>query len=73
MSAKLKHQAPQAEGGNVVTLTKCTAEGCSKKADKMNFCAEHFDWFKYGLLTKEGKHPSDFDKKHSSYMKKRAA
>ncbi len=75
MSTKLKHQAPgPAEaGGNVVVLTKCSAEGCSKKTDLLNFCNEHYDWFKYGLLTKEGHHPSDFDKKYQAYMKRKAA
>jgi hypothetical protein len=35
----------------------------------MNFCKEHYDWFKFGLITKEGKRPTDFDKKYTAYMK----
>lgn len=56
---------------NVVTLgsNKCIAEGCKKKSDKANFCAEHFDWFKAGLVTKEGMLCSDFDKKFYHYNK----
>jgi hypothetical protein len=73
MSTKLKHQEGKAEGGNVVVLSKCSAEGCGKKTDRLTFCTEHYDWFKWGLLTKEGQRPSDFDKKYQSYMKKRAA
>jgi hypothetical protein len=74
MATKLKHQGPQQEapaggGNNVVALTKCTAEGCGKRAELSNFCNEHYSWFKFGLLTREGMKPSDFDKKYQSYMK----
>lgn len=75
MATKLKHQTPTPTQGatNVVSLNKCSAEGCSHRADLMNFCNEHYDWFKFGLITKEGKRPSDFDKKFQSYKKSRAA
>ncbi len=79
MSTKLKHQAPPAAAAatsNVIPLSKCCAEGCSKKSDLLNFCNEHYDWFKFGVITKEGKRPSDFDKKYQAYQahsKKRAS
>jgi hypothetical protein len=74
MSTKLKHQGPQSnENNNVVTMSRCGCEGCNKKTDLMNFCQEHYDWFKFGLLTKEGKRPSDFDKKFQAFKKHRAA
>ena len=73
MSVKLKHQQTPSSGDNVVSLNRCCTDGCSKKADLTNFCTEHYDWFKYGLVTREGKRPSDFDKKYQSYMKRRAA
>jgi hypothetical protein len=70
MSTKLKHQQQQSkDGGNVVGLSRCTCEGCNKKADLMNFCQEHYDWFKFGLITKEGKKPTDFDKKYQAWVK----
>jgi hypothetical protein len=72
MSTKLKHQAAGGES-NVISMNKCTEEGCSKRADLMTFCNEHYAWFKYGLITKEGKHPVDFDKKLQAYKKTRAA
>lgn len=50
--------------------TKCCAEKCGKKADKMNFCPEHFTWFKEGLLTKQGERPPDFDKKYQAYLRR---
>lgn len=79
MATKLKHQAQQpnsGEGGAVVSLSKCCAEGCTKKTDILTFCQEHYDWFKFGLITKTGKRPSDFDKKYTAYQahnKKRVA
>lgn len=78
MSTKLKHQQQEAQsapGGNVVALGRCAVQGCSKKPELMSFCKEHYDWFKFGLVTKTGERPSDFDKKFIAYQKrqKRAA
>jgi hypothetical protein len=74
MSTKLKHQGNQpSEGGNVLSLSRCACEGCNKKTDLMNFCSEHYDWFKFGLITKEGKRPTDFDKKYQAFRKHKAA
>lgn len=58
--------------------SKCSADGCGKKGEltvgeTVAFCKEHYDWFKFGLLTKEGKRPVDFDKKYMAYRKKQAA
>lgn len=72
MAQKLKHQEPKAEGtmAPVSNLpTACKAQGCKKKSDKLDFCNEHYDWFKFGLITREGAKPIDFDKKYQSYMK----
>jgi hypothetical protein len=75
MSTKLKHKQQEASPGqNVVAMpSKCSAESCGKKSELMNFCNEHYDWFKFGLITKEGKRPSDFDKKFQAYKKRHAA
>lgn len=51
--------------------TRCVAENCSQKATRMNFCKEHFVWFKEGLVTKEGHTPSDFDKKYTAFQARR--
>ena len=73
MAQKLKHKEPTGTApvaGPVVTLpTHCKADGCKKKSEKMEFCSEHYDWFKWGLLTREGSKPIDFDKKHQAYLK----
>lgn len=67
MSQKLKHQNQE----NVVAMatSRCTAEGCKAGAERMTFCAEHFAWFKFGLVDKTGKRPTDFDKKFDAYKK----
>jgi hypothetical protein len=64
---KIEKQVPT----NVVSLgpTKCIAEGCAKKPAKASFCDEHFDWFKAGLITKEGAKAADFEKKHYNYTR----
>jgi hypothetical protein len=78
MAQKLKHQQAesntQAQGApaknNVVAMpTRCTAEGCKKPVSLMTFCGEHYDWFKFGLINKNGQKPIDFDKKMQSYQK----
>ena len=59
--------------GGVVPLLlpgACMAEDCKGKSQKAGFCFEHFDWFKEGLITKEGRKPSDFDKKYFDYHRK---
>ena len=72
MAQKLKHQAPAgAQAPATMTVSNCKAEGCKKKAEKMDFCSEHYDWFKFGLITKEGKKPIDFDKKYAAFSKHR--
>lgn len=61
-------------GGDVVAMaTNCCVEKCGKKADKMNFCPEHYMWFKEGLINKKGQKPSDFDKKYQAYMMRKKA
>jgi hypothetical protein len=53
---------------NVVGIGQCRSEKCSKKEEKMGFCKEHYGWFKEGLITKDGKRPSDFDKKYQAFL-----
>ena len=61
-------------GGNVIAMgTTCCVEKCTKKSDRMNFCAEHFGWFKEGLVNKKGQKPTDFDKKYQAFMLKKTA
>ena len=60
-----------AEASNVVALpTTCCVEKCGKKGDRLNFCSEHYGWFKEGLINKKGQRPSDFDKKYQDYLQR---
>jgi hypothetical protein len=69
---KSPQQVPQ-KPSNVVPMTArlgCTAEGCKKPDTKLNFCNEHYEWYKVGLINKAGQKPKDFDKKYRAFMKK---
>jgi hypothetical protein len=46
----------------------CFAWGCKGQALKFNFCAEHYDHFKFGLIKKTGEPVSDYEKKIEHYM-----
>jgi hypothetical protein len=54
---------------NVVQLTTsvCCVEKCGKKGDRLNFCPEHYVWFKEGLVNRKGQRPLDFDKKFQAW------
>lgn len=49
------------------TTSTCCVEKCGKKGDRLNFCSEHYQWFKEGLVNKKGQRPLDFDKKFQAY------
>lgn len=58
-----------AESNNVVALpSTCCVEKCGKKGDRLNFCSEHYMWFKEGLVNKKGEKPTDFDKKYQDFL-----
>jgi hypothetical protein len=64
-------------GATVIDMAsmRCKADGCNKKSSRADFCEEHFEWFKMGLITKEGKRAADFEKKfqqHINHQKKSA-
>lgn len=65
-----KDKKPNNNGGgdNVVSLTVCPVEKCGKKASRAEFCNEHFQWFKEGLIARNGEKPKDFDKKYQAYL-----
>ena len=87
MSTKLKHQGPDekapekkaaspqpAPSNNVVSLPhRCAVKECKKPPTLNSFCGEHYEWFKFGLITKLGEKPIDFDKKHQAFMRHKKA
>jgi hypothetical protein len=68
MSQKLKHQDPSTTAVAAIT-SRCKADGCKAGSQKMDFCEEHFTWFKFGLVDKHGHRPIDFDKKYAAFVK----
>ena len=64
----------KAQGNNVVAMPdRCGAEGCKSAVQRMHFCNEHFAWYKEGLINKKGQRPTDFDRKHQEFLRKKAA
>lgn len=67
-SPKKNQPPPQ---GNVVAMpARCPVQECGKKAERSDFCGEHFLWFKEGLINRKGEKPKDFDKKYMAYQKR---
>ena len=48
-------------------IDHCKCEGCKNTQSRFTFCDNHYEWFKFGLITKEGKKVGDFEKKWSHY------
>jgi hypothetical protein len=59
-ASKLKGHSPLPGG--------CHAWGCKAQAHRFNFCDEHYDHFKFGLIKKTGEPVSDYEKKIEHYM-----
>ncbi len=53
----------------------CGASACKTTDWRFGFCAEHYEQFKFGLIKKDGKAVSDYEKKfeHYSAFKRRVA
>lgn len=50
----------------------CHCWGCKAQATRLDFCAEHFDHFKFGLIKKTGEPVSDYEKKFEHFMAHKA-
>lgn len=71
MSEDKKKSMPKPPAPEVGS-SKCPVEKCGQGSQRLQFCGEHFLWFKAGLINKRGEKPSDFDKKYQAYMHKHA-
>lgn len=58
---------PQA-GGSASGIGHCIAKGCKKSPKRFEFCDEHFEHFKFGLVKKTGEPASDYEKKYEHYV-----
>lgn len=50
------------------TVIHCGAEGCKKAPARFDFCDEHYDQFKFGLIKKTGQPVPDYEKKIEHYL-----
>lgn len=46
----------------------CASWGCKAHAKRFNFCDEHYDHFKFGLIKKTGEPVQDYEKKIEHYL-----
>lgn len=70
--AQTKTKDKLQQANNVSQLPSgCLSDGCKTKVAKAGFCMEHFEWFKEGLITREGRKPSDFEKKFFDFQRRK--
>lgn len=55
-------------GGPQQIAGNCLSWACKKEATRFNFCEEHYDHFKFGLIKKSGEPVSDYEKKYEHYL-----
>lgn len=68
-----KHEGPAAKGKNALAgMGGCVANGCKASSTRFNFCEEHFEHFKFGLIKKTGEPVSDYEKKFGHYTAHKA-
>lgn len=51
-----------------VVRLNCGSENCKSKETRFGFCDEHYDQFKFGLITKAGKKVLDYERKMEHYL-----
>jgi hypothetical protein len=64
-----KTDTTSTKGGKVVSFAPgaCHSGGCKHPANRMEFCSEHYDQFKFGLIKKTGEPVPDYEKKLEHY------
>ena len=70
---KEKAAPPTKKGGWTPAPDGCNASGCKAKASRFSFCSEHYEQFKFGLITKKGEPALDYEKKFEQYQRMLAA
>jgi hypothetical protein len=67
---KAKPEAPSASKGkkHEPIAGNCFSWGCKAHAARFNFCDEHYEHFKFGLIKKTGEQVSDYEKKIEHYL-----
>jgi hypothetical protein len=57
------------KGGWTPAPDGCNAVGCKSKSARFSFCSEHYEQFKFGLITKKGEPALDYEKKFEQYQR----
>lgn len=70
---KKQNAAPPVLNNVLAMPNRCSVKDCKKSPTLVNFCSEHYEWFKFGMITKNGDKPVDFDKKQQAFMKHKKA
>lgn len=65
--AKPTPSSKAAKGGGAMP-GGCLSWGCKVSAHRFNFCDEHYEHFKFGLIKKTGEPVSDYDKKFEHFV-----
>lgn len=50
----------------------CIEVECKAKHERLNFCSEHYEQFKFGCIRRDGLRPTDYQKKFHDYQQYRA-
>ena len=72
MSDKKKNNGGKPAGKVISISVRCSSHGCKEKPKRLNFCTEHFAWFKEGLITRHGEKAKDFGKKYQDHMNRKS-
>ena len=59
--------SPRKKGAHNPLPGACFAVGCKAHSKRFNFCDEHYEHFKFGLIKKTGELVSDHEKKFEHY------
>lgn len=66
---KITPSEPQTKiKGHIPAPGGCYSWGCKAESNRFNFCNEHYDFFKFGLIKKSGEPVPDFEKKFEHYQ-----
>lgn len=64
---KAKPESPKRGKEHTPMPDGCHSWGCKVQAHRFNFCDEHYDQFKFGLIKKTGEPVSDYERKFEHY------
>jgi hypothetical protein len=59
----------KAKQGPSGVIGQCEAWGCRRSSKSLDFCPEHYDHFKFGLIRRTGERALDYDKKLAQYTR----